>query len=233
MTQEQSIRYSRQTAIPEIGKEGQERLLKSKVFIVGSGALGSMVAMQLAGAGIGVLGIADYDTIDISNLQRQFFFTTAEAGESKVEVLKKRILELNPTTIINEFNEMVTPSKGSRLFADYDIIVDGTDNPDSKRMIGEICKEIGKPCIIGGVSNFHGQVMTVLPGDSKFEEYFGNVGAEGFLPCSLGGVIGPAAALCASIQAAEVIKYLSGISEEKTSKLFTFDLLNNTFRNFT
>lgn len=232
LTPEDKMRYARQIAVPEINREGQLRLKDSKVFIIGGGALGSMVAMQLAGAGVGKLGLADYDRIDISNLQRQYFFETSEAGKYKVEILAERIRALNPEIETETFNELITAKKAAIYFQKYDFIVDATDNPDSKRMTGDLCKQYGKACCIGGVRDFNGQIMTFLPDDPRFEDYFGEASGDGFLPCSLGGVIGPAAVFCASIQAAETIKYIIGKGELLSGNILIFSLLNNTFQTF-
>lgn len=223
-------RYSRQIAIPEIGKVGQNKIRESKVLIIGCGALGSMVAMQLAGAGVGVIGIADFDNIDISNLQRQFFFTTEEAGNSKAVVLDQRIKLLNPEVRTKVYKEMITTLKAEKYFGEFDFIVDATDNPESKRITGEISDKHHKPCCIAGVINFSGQVLTLLPDSPRFEDYFGTVDAEGFLPCSLGGVIGPAASLAASIQASEVLKYITGSGDLLSGRMILFNLLNDSFR---
>ncbi|MCH5238927.1 MAG: HesA/MoeB/ThiF family protein [Muribaculaceae bacterium] len=223
------MRYARQIAIPGFGKDGQDKLSKAKVFIIGCGALGSMAAMQLAGAGIATIGIADYDTIDISNLQRQFFFTTAEAGRKKVEVLAERMKLLNPLVEVRVHDEFITPDKARKIIPEYDFIIDASDNPDSKRMTGIVTKEMGKPCCIAGVRDFSGQVLTMLPSDPRFEEFFGNVSNPDVLPCSLSGVIGPAAAVAASIQASETIKYFSQVGEILSGRLIIFDLLSNSF----
>lgn len=225
-----SFRYARQIAVPEIGKDGQQKLQLSSVLIIGCGALGSMVAMQLAGAGVGRIKICDFDTIDITNLQRQFFFKTEEAGENKSETLAKRISELNPEIEIEIDKRLITKKLACELFSSYDFVVDATDNPDSKKITGEVCKEKGKACCIAGVRDFSGQVTTFLPNDSRFEEYFGEVTDGGFLPCSLGGVMGPAVALCASIQANETIKYLTKAGETLSGKILLFDLLKNIFK---
>ena len=230
MNTEQKIRYARQIAISEIGKKGQEKLLNAKILIIGCGALGSMVAMQLAGAGVGCLGLADFDNIDISNLQRQFFFKTSDTGFPKAQKIAIAINELNPEIKVNVFSEMITSKKADILFREYDFIIDATDNPDSKRMTGNISKKVGKSCCIGGVRDFQGQVMTFLPDDPRFEDYFGNVSDNSFLPCSLGGVIGSTAALCASIQASETIKYLTSAGDLLSGKLLLFNLLTNSFR---
>ena len=225
-------RYSRQIAIPEFGKEGQLKLEKARVLVIGCGALGSMVAMQLAGAGVKYIGIADYDTIDVSNLQRQFFFHTEEAGLPKAEILKLRMKSLNPEIDVLVYKEMITISKAENIFDEYDFIIDATDNPDSKRMTGEISSQKKKSCCIGGVRDFSGQVLTLKYSDARFEDYFGQVSSQGFLPCSLGGVIGPAAALCASVQTSEAIKYITGIGNLLSGKLFIFNLLTNSFKTF-
>lgn len=230
MTAEEKRRYSRQISVEEIGELGQARLLSSKVAIIGCGALGSMVAMQLAAAGVGSIVIADFDTIDISNLQRQFFFSTDEAGKMKSDVLQERMISINPGCKIQKVAKLIDKKLAGELFRDCDFIIDSTDNPASKAMIEKTCLGLGKPCCIGGVSGFHGQVMTVEPGGMTFGDLFCEDVESDFLPCSISGVIGPAAALCASVQAAEAIKYLTGVGETLAGKILTFDLLSDTFQ---
>lgn len=225
-------RYPRQIAVNEIGVEGQKKICNGKVLIIGCGALGSMIAMQLAGAGVGVIGLADYDTIEISNLQRQFFFKTEDAGKSKLQILSESVKGLNPEVRIKEYPLVVTNKIAEEIFPDYDFIVDATDNPASKKMTGEISRKIGKGCCIGGVRDFEGQVITFLPDDSRFEDYFGDGAVNGFLPCSIGGVMGPTAALCASVQSSETIKYLTQAGKLLSGKLFLFNLLSNSFQIF-
>lgn len=225
-------RYGRQIAVEQIGRQGQIRLINSKVLIIGCGALGSMVAIQLSGAGIGYIGIADFDNIEISNLQRQFFFNTEDVGKSKVNVLAERIKKLNPTTEVKIYQELITTRKAEDIIPLYDFIIDATDNPESKKMIGKISKEKGKACCIGGVKDFQGQIMTILPDDNRFEDFFGVTETDGILPCSLGGVMGPTAALCASMQACEAIKFLSGNENLHSSSLQVFNLLTNNFQSF-
>lgn len=232
MDKEVKIRYARQIAVSEIGFEGQKKLLESKVLIIGCGALGSMVAMQLAGAGIGEIGIADFDYVDISNLQRQFFFKEMDAGKPKAKVLEDSIKNLNGRVKVEIYNSIITKKKAKEIFPEYDFIVDATDNPESKKIVGEISLLNKKACSIGGVRDFSGQVMTFLPQDSRFEEYFGSVGSDGFLPCSLSGVMGPAAAFCASILASEAIKYITGSGSLLNGQILLFNLLNNTFQRF-
>ena len=226
------IRYARQIAIEGIGKTGQRKLNNSKVLIIGCGALGSMVAMELAGAGVGEITVIDYDKIDISNLQRQFFYSAYETGEKKVETLAVRMRDLNPETVVTTISGIMTKSRAEEIFGNFDFIIDATDNPESKKITGDVAYGKKKPCCIAGVRDFSGQVMTFLAEDPRFEDYFGSASAEGLLPCSLSGVIGPAAALCASIQAAECIKYLTGYGELLTHRLFYFDLSKNLFKTF-
>ncbi len=231
ISSEQRIRYSRQLQPGCIGEEGQQRLLLSSVLVVGCGALGSMVAVQLAAAGVGKIGLADFDTVDISNLQRQFFFKEKDSGHQKAELVRNHIRELNPEVKVCVSDSLVTAGNIGEMTEGMDFVVDATDNPASKYMIESHCSERGIPCSIGGVAEFHGQVITILPESSGFREIFGDAD-QAFLPCSVGGVMGPAAALCASVQSAEVIKYLAGTGGTMSSKLFTFDLLRNSFKTF-
>ena len=225
-------RYLRQIAIHEIGEKGQKKLCGSKVFITGCGALGSMVAMQLAGAGIGEIGIADFDTIDVSNLQRQFFFFNDDIGKSKTDILHQRIIQLNPEIKVNFHKELITKKNAERIFCNYDFIIDATDNPSSKLMIDEICLKLGLPCCIGGVSEFSGQIVTLVNKKLRYSELFQDIEESGLLPCSLGGVMGPAAGVCASIQAMETLKYLTGLNEQEKNTMIVFNLLKNDFHRF-
>lgn len=229
MTDSDRIRYSRLIAIGEIGKEGVERLRESTVLVVGCGALGSMAAVQLAASGVGHLKIVDFDTIDLSNLQRQFFFKTEEAGQSKVSVLSKRIASLNPDVRIEAVEGMLNRSTAMSLISGCDFVVDATDNPESMSLIDSICNEYGVNCVLAGVSGFSGQVMTCLPGKRRYSDVFPSAASQGVLPCSLTGVAGPAAAVAASVEVAEAIKSLVGADALLSDKLFVFDLLNMNF----
>lgn len=227
MNPEELIRYSRMISIPEIGREGMEKLQRSKIMIVGCGALGSICAMYLAGAGVGDITIADFDTIDISNLQRQLFFDTAHAGESKAIKLAERMKSLNPLCHVKCIKEMITMESAKILFKDKDFIIDATDNPSSKAMTDTICQNLGLPYTIGGVAGFKGQVMSWRPGCTGYAEIFSPQAADGgFTPCSFGGVLGPAAGIIACIQASETIKHLTGAGEMLYNKIFMIDLLS-------
>lgn len=226
MNKEELIRYSRMIAIPEIGRDGVEKLQKSKIMIIGCGALGSLSAMYLAGSGVGDITIADFDTIDISNLQRQLFFETDDAGKSKALTLANRIKTLNPNCTITCIKEMITANTAENLFIDKDFIIDATDNPSSKAMTDIVCQNRGLSYSIGGVAGFKGQAMSWRPGCVGYSEIFNPQAVDGsFAPCSLGGVLGPAAGIIACIQASETIKHLTGTGEMLYNKIFMIDLL--------
>lgn len=230
MDAEDKYRYARQIAIPEIGSDGQEKLRASKVFIIGCGALGSMAAMQLAGAGVGEIHIADFDTVDVSNLQRQLFFATSDCGAGKIEIIGQRIQSLNPGVRVISHPAMVTESKAPELFGSCDFIIDGSDNPETKYMTETVCRRLGKTCCLAGVSGFSGQVMTCAPGTAAFSDIVPPGASGGLLPCSLAGVLGPAAAVAASVQAAEAVKFITGAGTLLTDALLTFNLAENSFR---
>ncbi len=160
LTQEERCRYARSIAIDSIGIEGQRKLKESKVMVVGCGALGTVAATYLCASGVGHLAIADFDTIDISNLQRQIMFMDSDAGKPKCHTLASRLRMLNPTVRIEEIPQMIKEEDAERLFPEFDFIIDGSDNPATKTMTSEVCKRLSKPCCIGGVSEMRGQVLT-------------------------------------------------------------------------
>ncbi|MBD5232649.1 MAG: HesA/MoeB/ThiF family protein [Bacteroidales bacterium] len=219
-------RYARLKAIEAIGPEGVEKLQAGKVFIIGCGALGSLCAMYLAASGVGTLGLADFDTIDATNLQRQLFFTEDTVGASKIEQLADRIRQLNSDTRLNIHKEMITKAKAECIFPDYDFIIDGSDNPSTKLMTAAVCEKAGIPYCIGGVESFAGQCMSWSPGHAGYKDLFGEIaGCTGLLPCSIAGVAGPAAGVVASYQASEAIKFLASAGSMLYDRLLTFDLL--------
>ena len=224
LTPEQRRRYARNISVEAVGQEGQRRLLDATVFVLGCGALGSVVASYLAGAGVGRLVIADFDTIDVSNLQRQTHYCEAEAGQSKVETLATRLRALNSEIEIQTVNRLITPALARELFADSDFIVDASDNPDTKYMIDSVCGDLGKPYVIAGVLGLGGQVMTHVEGTARYCDFFPeSAGSTGYTPCSIGGIIGPVAGIIGSIQALEAIKYLTGAGELLTNRLLIID----------
>lgn len=222
-------RYARNISVECIGEKGQKKLLESKVLIVGCGALGSVTAMYLAGAGVGNITIADFDTIDISNLQRQVFYRESDCGKSKARTLAKQMKELNSEIEVETLEVLINETMARHIFNNFDFIIDATDNPASKFIVDRVCEELSMPCCIGGVSGFNGQVSTMLPGSIRYRTLFDNDIDSGVLPCSLNGVVGPSAGIVASIQASEAIKHLTGCGETLMNKLLVFDLLTSSF----
>lgn len=225
MKQVDSIRHSRLAAVEGMGDEGVARLNEGKVFVIGCGALGSLCAMYLAASGVGTVGIADFDTIDISNLQRQLFFDEMTLGQPKCAVLASKMRAINSDIRVVECPGMINEKMAAGIFAGYDFIIDGSDNPATKLMTARVCESIDKPYCIGGVREMSGQAMSWSPGHAGYAEIFGDTApCSGFTPCSVGGVLGPAAGIVASVQAAEALKYLSGAGQNLFDRLLTFDL---------
>ena len=224
------MRYTAQTRLPEIGKEGRQRLNEASVLIVGCGALGSMCAMILAGAGIGHLVIADFDTVEISNLQRQFFFKEEEAGQFKAAILRQRIIELNPQIKVDLIPKLITEKVLKEMDEKPDMIVDAADNPSTSYSLESFCIGNSIPFSTAGISGWKGQILTWIPGSIPFSELVPRPNEEaGILPCSITGVFGPLASLMASLQASEVIKTLLGKGATFTNSIATIDLLKNKF----
>lgn len=219
-------RYSRLEALPGIGAEGLLRLKEAKVLIIGCGALGSLSAMYLCASGVGHISIADFDTIDISNLQRQLFFSEQTIGEKKGAVLSKRMNAINGDVDVNYIDAFITYNKARTLFPEYDFIIDGSDNPASKVMTDKVSFECEINCCIGGVKQFIGQVMSCRNGSIRYSDVFGEEGCNGILPCSVDGVLGPIAGIVASVQASEAIKHICQCGDMLYNKLFTIDILS-------
>lgn len=221
------MRYARLEALDGIGEKGIRLLRNGKVLVIGCGALGSMCAMYLAASGVGTIGIADFDTIDLSNLQRQLFFDENSLGQSKCAVLANRIKAINSEIKVRAYNELINKKSAKVIFPEYDFIIDGSDNPSTKHMTASVCAALEKSCCIGGVREFAGQVMSWAPGHTGYAELFGETPeCQGLLPCSVDGVLGPAAGVTASVQASEAIKHLTGTGKMLYDRLFTFDLAN-------
>lgn len=227
---EWSGRYSSQLNLPEIGVDGQRRLAESSVLIVGCGALGSVAAMYLAGAGVGNLILFDFDTIDESNLHRQPFFSSDETGMYKADILQKKIQALNPSVNVVIRKEMFCRRILSSLPDRIDFVIDGADNPGTTYMIESFCKERNIAFSTAGVGGWSGQILTCVPGSICFEDLFPRpVGNSGVLPCSIGGIAGPLPGIMACLQASETIKYIVNGGRLLTNRLLSIDLLNGKF----
>ncbi len=232
LTKEQKERYARHIALQEAGEEGQKRLLRGKALIIGAGGLGSPAAMYLAAAGVGTLGIADADTVDLSNLQRQIAHGTEDIGAAKVESMKETINKINPDIEVRTYQMFVGEDNIMELLAEYDFVIDATDNFTAKFLINDACVKAGKPFCHGGILHFQGQLMTYVPGQGPcYRCIFRNPPPEGAVPdCRQVGIIGAMAGVIGSLQAFEAIKYLLGAGELLTGKLLTYDALKMEFR---
>jgi molybdopterin-synthase adenylyltransferase len=232
-TEQQLERYSRHILLQNVGIEGQERLLGSKVLVIGAGGLGAPVALYLAAAGVGTLGIVDADVVDLSNLQRQIVHFTADVGKAKVESASAKLRALNPDVTVVPHHEFARADNIRNLIREYDFVVDGTDSFASKFLINDACVIEKKPFSHGGILRFTGQTMTIIPGESAcYRCVFNAPPPAGSVPtCSQAGVLGAIAGMLGTIQAAETLKVLTGAGTPLLNKLLTFDALTMEFRN--
>jgi len=231
-TDEQLERYSRQITLPEIGINGQERLANGKVLIIGAGGLGSPAAMYLAAAGIGTIGIADPDTVELSNLQRQIIHTSRSLGMPKTESAKKTIAGINPEANVICHQTRVSSSNISEIINEinYDFIIDATDNYTSKFLINDTCVNLRKPFSHGGILGLSGQLMTYIPGKGPCYRYvFGSPPPDINPEENEGGVLGIVPGIIGTLQAAEAIKYLLGM-ETLVGFILSYDAIKTEFR---
>jgi len=231
LTEQQIERYSRQIILQQVGGEGQQRLLSSRVLIAGAGGLGSPAAMYLAAAGVGTIGIADGDKVDRTNLQRQVIHFTRDVSRPKVDSAKEKIQAINPGVNVITHNVRLNAANAGDIVSDYDFVIDGTDNFAAKFLINDACYFQKVPFSHAGILRFEGQLMTVLPGTTCYRCVFRTPPPAGAVPsCSQAGVLGTLAAVIGSLQATEAIKYLLGIGELLTDTLLTYDALAVNFR---
>ncbi|AWK62062.1 HesA/MoeB/ThiF family protein [Helicobacter cinaedi] len=231
-SQEQLRRYARHFSLRECGFKGQEKILESKVLIVGAGGLGSPVAYYLAAAGVGEIGIIDADNVDLSNLQRQILHSTADLGTPKVESAQKKLQAMNPDVTITTFLSMLDSHNALEIISQFDVVVDGCDNFASKFLINDACVLLNKPYSHGGILRFSGQSMSVKPKESAcYACIFDSPPPQGSVPsCAEAGVFGSVAGILGSIQATEVLKIITGIGEPLYNQLLSFDSLSMAFR---
>ena len=232
LTQDQINRYSRHLLLPEVGVEGQEKICDSKVLLIGTGGLGSPLALYLAAAGVGNLGMIDFDVVDFSNLQRQVAHGESTVGKLKVDSAKARIADLNSSINVTTYNTRLTSENAMEIFADYDIIVDGTDNFPTRYLANDACVLLKKPYIYGCILRFDGQASVF---DSRvgpcYRCLFPEPPPPGLVPsCAEGGVIGILPGIVGLIQANEVIKLVLGIGDSLVGRLLLFDALTMKFK---
>lgn len=224
-----SERYSRQTMLAEIGEEGQRRLAEARVLIVGVGGLGSPVAMYLAGAGVGTLGLVDADTVGESNLQRQVLYEQAQVGQPKVEMAALRLTALNPDCRIEPHACRLEKDNAADIIGEYDMVVDCCDNYATRYLVDDTCSALGKTWIHGSIGEFCGQVGVFAPGcRARYSDLYPDREALCALPRRAAGVIGPVPGVVGSVQACEAIKTIAGVADTLAGRLFTIDLLTLT-----
>ncbi len=231
MINQEHIRYNRHLILPEIGEEGQQKLKNSSVFVIGAGGLGCPALLYMAAAGIGKIGIADFDVVDESNLQRQILYTTEDIGLSKIGQAKKRLSALNPFVKIEAHNVRVNRENVIELLKDYDVVLDGSDNFSTRYLINDACVILNKPLVYGSVFKFEGQVSVFNYKDGPtYRCLYPNPPKEGeILNCSEVGVVGVLPGIVGTLQANEVIKIFTGIGTVLSGKILLFDVLSMIF----
>jgi adenylyltransferase/sulfurtransferase len=231
LSRDEILRYSRHLLIPEVGLEGQRKLKASSVLIVGTGGLGSPVALYLAAAGVGRIGLVDYDTVDSSNLQRQIIHGTSTVGKLKVDSAKARLLDLNPDIQVDVYNEPYTSENALRITRDYDLILDGTDNFPTRYLTNDVAVFLGKPNVYASIYRFDGQLSVFHAKEGPcYRCLFPEPPPPGLVPsCAEGGVLGVLPGTIGTLQATEGLKVLLGIGEPLIGKLLLFNALDMSF----
>jgi sulfur-carrier protein adenylyltransferase/sulfurtransferase len=232
-TEEQVQRYSRHIILPNIGGKGQRKLLDSSVLVIGAGGLGSPVAMYLAAAGIGKLGIVDFDQVDVTNLQRQILHTTGDVGRSKVASAVEHLRAINPTIEVVGHETLLFSTNVFEIFEGYDVIVDGTDNFPVRYLVNDATQFTGKPLVYGSIYQFEGQATVFMPGQETpcYRCLFPAPPPPGTVPsCAEGGVFGVLPGVIGSIQATEAIKIITGDGDTLEGRLLLYDALTMDFQ---
>ncbi len=231
LSHEEILRYSRHLLIPEVGLEGQRKLLASSVLVIGTGGLGSPVALYLAAAGVGRIGLVDYDVVDYSNLQRQVIHGMSTLDQLKVESARERMLDINPDIQVDIYNEPFTSENAMRIAEPYDIIIDGTDNFPTRYLTNDLCVLTGKPNVYGSIFRFEGQVSVFYAKEGPcYRCLFPEPPPPGLVPsCAEGGVLGVLPGTIGTLQATEALKLLLGIGQPLIGKLMLYNALDMSF----
>jgi adenylyltransferase/sulfurtransferase len=225
------LRYSRHLLIPEVGLEGQKKLLAASALVIGTGGLGSPVALYLAAAGVGRIGLVDFDLVDSSNLQRQIIHGSGTVGTRKVESARNRLHDLNPGIHVDIYNEPFTSKNAMRIACDYDILIDGSDNFPTRYLVNDLCVLTGKPDVFGSIYRFEGQASVFYAKEGPcYRCLFPEPPPPGLLPsCAEGGVLGVLPGTLGTIQATEAIKLLLGIGSSLVGRLLLYNALDMSF----
>lgn len=231
LTPDQVKRYSRHIIMGDVGSKGQRNLLQSKVLILGAGGLGSPSAIYLALAGVGTIGIVDFDVVELSNLQRQILHHTADVGRPKLESARDNINAYNPDVNVVMHEVRLESHNAMEIIGQYDLVVNGADNFATRYLVNDACYLLGKPLIDGSILIFDGQATVFMPGQGCYRCLFPSPPPPGMVPnCAEAGVLGALTGLVGSIQATEALKLILGIGESLTSRLVLIDALSMTFR---
>jgi sulfur-carrier protein adenylyltransferase/sulfurtransferase len=232
LNNEEVLRYSRHLIMPEVGMEGQQRLKAARVLCIGTGGLGSPLALYLSAAGVGTIGLVDFDVVDFTNLQRQVIHFTGDVGRPKLESAKEKIGAINPFVNVKTFDTRLTSANALELFSDFDIIVDGTDNFPTRFLVNDACVFTGKPNVYGSIFRFEGQASVFAAKDGPcYRCLYPEPPPPGLVPsCAEGGVLGILPGLVGLIQATETIKLILGSGEPLIGRLLLIDALGMKFR---
>jgi sulfur-carrier protein adenylyltransferase/sulfurtransferase len=232
LSSEEIVRYSRHLIMPEVALEGQKRLKQARVLTVGAGGLGSPLALYLAAAGVGTLGIVDFDVVDESNLQRQIIHGTSDLGRPKMESAREKIEDINPNVKVEAFEEALTSENAIEIFEDFEVIVDGTDNFPTRYLVNDACVLLGKPNVYGSIFRFEGQASVFYAEEGPcYRCLYPEPPPPGLVPsCAEGGVLGILPGAIGTIQATETVKLLLGIGEPLIGRLLLYDALSMRFR---
>jgi adenylyltransferase/sulfurtransferase len=232
LTNEEVLRYSRHLILPDVGIEGQRRLKAGRILLIGAGGLGSPLALYLAAAGVGTLGLVDFDVVDVSNLQRQVLHGTKDVGRPKLDSARERIRDINPHVHVESYETRLTSDNALDIIRDYDIVIDGTDNFATRYLTNDACVLLGKPNVYGSIFRFEGQASVFALEDGPcYRCLFPEPPPPGMVPsCAEGGVLGVLPGLVGTIQATEGIKLLLGVGEPLVGRLLLIDALSMRFR---
>jgi molybdopterin/thiamine biosynthesis adenylyltransferase/rhodanese-related sulfurtransferase len=232
LSNEEILRYGRHLIMPEVGVQGQKRLKASRVLLIGTGGLGAPLGMYLAAAGVGTLGLVDYDVVDFSNLQRQVIHSTADVGRPKLHSARDRILGINPHTNVELHDTLFTSENALDIVREYDLVIDGTDNFPTRYLVNDACVLLGKPNVYGSIFRFEGQASVFWAAHGPcYRCLYPEPPPPGMVPsCAEGGVLGILPGIIGCLQANEAVKLLMGIGEPLFGRLIVFDALRMKFR---